>query len=771
MQARTRDWPGRVEDQALLTGAGRFGDDAIPDRVLRAVFVRSPHAHARIGNVDASAARQSPGVVAVITGADLKSHALNTVTTANPIPGWSGTAPHIPWRPVLAIDRAMHVGEPVALVLAETESAALDAAELVSADYETLDPVIDLKRAHDASPLYATAAGNVALDYTAPNDPDGRKAKVVDDAFAAAAHVTRITITQQRIAAVSLEPRVATASFDPEADHYTLRVGTQGVTPIKMQTGAALKLAPSDLRVLTDDVGGGFGMKASGYPEYVALLLAAKMTGRPVHWCSTRSEAFMSDNQARDMIFDAELAMDGTGKITGLRVDVTADVGAYLTGAGLYCCTVHITGCLPTVYDIPNIALRSRAHFTNKVPIGPYRGAGRPEINFLMERLVDKAAREMKIDPAEMRRRNLIKPSQMPYATFIGASFDSGEFETILDKALAASDYNGFAARKAQSVSRNRRRGIGIGSFLEISGGILQESAAIKFPGDGKITVSIASSTQGQGHRTVFAKVVADRLGLPASAVTVLSGDSDRDVPGLGAVASRSAMLVGSAAAVTAGTVIEKGKAAAAILLQVDAEAIAFAEGMYTAAGGQQISLLDVALRAPELVSQGVLKDTLDTVGTVNTGPSYPNGCHIAEVEIDPETGTLAICRYTAVGDSGTVLDTVILEGQVHGGIAQGLGQALLEQVVYDTSSGQIVTGSFMDYGMPRAADMPDIALHQHNVACKTNAIGAKGAGESGTTAAPCALVNAILDAIGGDPGLNIDMPVTSEKIWRALAP
>lgn len=770
MSSTTEAWQGRVEDDAFLRGKGRFGDDILPPDCLRAVFVRASHAHARISALDTSAAASRPGVIAVLTARDLVEFGHATVTGANPLPGWSGPPPHIPFRPALASERVMHVGEPVALVLARSELEALDGAEHVAIEYQPLPPVIDLEHAASAAPtLHDGANGNLAFDFFAPSDPDGSKGRAVETAISEAARVVSLRVRQQRIAAVSIEPRIATASYDAAGNSYVLRVGTQGVAPIKMQTAAALKLGPSDLRVVTEDVGGGFGMKASGYPEYVALLLAARKLGQPVHWSSQRSEAFMSDNQARDMIFDADLALAGDGRITGLRIDVKADVGAYLTGAALFCCTVHLTGCLPTVYDIPTIALRSRAYFTNKVPVGPYRGAGRPEINFLLERLLDAAAREIGMDPAQLRRLNLIKPSQLPYKTFTGASFDSGDFEAALDKALTAADHAGFPQRKADAARRGKLRGFGIGCFLEISGGILQESTAIRFPGERSVTVSIASSPQGQGHHTVFAKLAAARLGLPVAAVRVLSGDSARDVPGLGAVASRSAMMVGSAVAVTADKVIEKGKAAASILLQCPADNISFEAGTYSAGGGREISLLDIAERASELVAQGAIPEPLDTTGTANTGPSYPNGCHVAEVEIDPDTGQMQICRYTAVGDSGVILDTVIYEGQVRGGIAQGLGQALMEQVVYDEASGQIVTGSFMDYAIPRAGDMPNIEVLHHHTPCLTNPIGVKGAGESGTTAAPCAIVNALADAIGGAGAMPLDMPLTPEKIWRAL--
>jgi carbon-monoxide dehydrogenase large subunit len=568
---RTREdgWQGRIEDQALLQGRGRFGDDVKPARVAAAVFVRSPHAHARIESIDTTEAAGMSGVIAVITARSLDGANLATVTANVPFQGKNGSRPVNPMRPALADGRVMHVGQPVALVIAETEAQANDAAETVAIAYEPLPVAIDTRKSATGSPqLWPDAPGNTALDWSAPEDLDGARRRSVDQAFVKAARIARVSLLNQRIAAVSMEPRVATASYDDASGRYTLRCGTQGVHGIKMQTAMAMRLGPDKLRVLSDDVGGGFGMKASGYPEYPALLLAAKLVGRPVHWSCTRSEAFVSDNQARDQYWTAELAMDAEGRFTGLRIDGLANMGAYLTGVALFCNTVHVSGCLPTVYDIPSVVIDSRGVFTNEVPIGPYRGAGRPEANFLMERLVDAAAGVTGLDAAEIRRRNLIKPMQMPYTTFVGGVYDSGNFPANFEKALTAAGYSGFAARRTASEAKGKLRGIGIGCYLEISGGHMHEPAAITFPGGGKVIASIGSQPQGQGHRTVFRNVVADRLGIPREAVVVSCGDSDRDVPGFGAVASRSAMLVGGALAVAADEVVEKGRAAAAVLLQ-----------------------------------------------------------------------------------------------------------------------------------------------------------------------------------------------------------
>ncbi len=770
---RTREdgWQGRIEDEALLQGRGRFGDDVKPARVAAAVFVRSPHAHARIESIDTTEAAGMPGVIAVLTGKSLAGANLATVTANVPFQGKNGSRPVNPMRPALADGRVMHVGQPVALVIAETEAQANDAAETVAVEYDPLPVAIDTRRAATGTPqLWPDAPGNTALDWSAPEDLDGAKRRSVDQAFVKAARIARVSLLNQRIAAVSMEPRVATASYDGASGGYTLRCGTQGVHGIKMQTAMAMRLGPDKLRVLSDDVGGGFGMKASGYPEYPALLLAAKLVGRSVHWSCTRSEAFVSDNQARDQYWTAELAIDGDGRFTGLRIDGLANMGAYLTGVALFCNTVHVSGCLPTVYDIPGAVIDSRGVFTNEVPIGPYRGAGRPEANFLMERLVDAAAGVTGLDAAEIRRRNLIKPTQMPYTTFVGGVYDSGNFPGNFEKALAASNYEGFPARRAASEAKGKLRGIGIGCYLEISGGHMHEPAAITFPGGGKLIASIGSQPQGQGHRTVFRNVVADRLGIPREAVVVSCGDSDRDVPGFGAVASRSAMLVGGALAIAADEVVEKGKAAAAVLLQASPAELVYKNGGFEVGNtGRRIGLVEAAERAAELVKQGALKETLDAHAEVETGPSFPNGCHVAEVEVDPGTGEVEVVAYTAVCDSGNVLDTTILKGQVHGGVAQGLGQALKEHMMYDADSGQVLTGSFMDYGMPRAADFPVMQVHLDGTACTTNPLGTKGVGEAGTTAAPCALVNAVVNALPPGSATHIDMPLTPEKVWRAI--
>ena len=762
-----RAWSGRVEDDALLRGEGRFGDDVKPDGALAACFVRSPHGFARIERVDTAAAKAAPGVVAVFTGADLAFHHYHSITHAHPIPGRAGKPPVSPHRPALAVERVVHIGEPVALVLAETPAQAQDAADLVMVDYTPLDAVTDARAAIEAGApqLWPEAPGNIAFDWTAPADPDGKKQAALERAFAEAAHVVKIELTNQRLVVAALEPRTASASYDPASKKFTLRSQTQAVASVRGAVAASLNVQPEELRVLTDDVGGAFGMKGAAYPEYVALLHAARALGRSVHWAATRSESFLTDCQGRDSFWTVELALNTRGRFLGLRVNCTGNMGAYMTAVAHFCVTLHISGCLPTVYDIPHAQVNTRCVFTNTLPTAPYRGAGRPEASYLIERLIDAAADQLGIDPAELRRRNLIKPEKIPYTTAFGNTYDSGDFPAVFERALQRADYAGFAARKKAAKKAGKLRGLGIGCYLEIAGAFPEEPARIAFPGGGEVTVSIGAGASGQGHRTVFAKVAARRLGVAPEQVTVTAGDSARDVPGFGAVASRSAMYVGNAVAAAAAAALEKGKRVAAMLLQAGEGEVEFHDGKFNVKN-RDVTLFEVAERAAELARQGVIAESLDSTVKVKLPSSFPNGCHVAEVEIDADTGALDVVSYVAVGDCGNVLDDVIVEGQVHGGVAQGLGQALTENTVYD-ASGQLVSGSFMDYALPRADTVPAMAVEHFAVACRTNPLGVKGTGEAGTTAAPPALINAVLDAL--PKGASLDMPATPERVWRAL--
>jgi len=767
--ARRAPWAGRIEDDALLRGQGRYGDDVTPQGALAACFLRSAHAFARIERIDPAAANASPGVVKVITAADLAPAHYHSISHAHPIPGRGGRVPASPHRPALAGERAMHVGEPVAMVIATSSAAAQDAAEKILVEYEELTPVTDARAAIEpgAPQLWPEAPSNIGFDWSAPADPDGKKQAALDRAFAEAAHSVRIELVNQRLIVASLEPRTATASYDAETKTFTLRCGTQGFASVRGQVAGAMNIKPEELRVVTDDLGGAFGMKGWCYPEYVAMLHAARELKRPIHWVSTRSEAFVTDNQGRDSFWSAELALSKRGRFLGLRVNCIGNIGAYFTGVAHFVFTTHISGCLPTIYDIPHAQVNTRCVFTNTLPTGPYRGAGRPEASYLIERLIDAAADQTGIDAAELRRRNLIQPTQIPYTTTFGNTYDSGDFPAIFERSLNVADYAGFAARKKAAKKNGKLRGIGIGCYLEIAGAFPEEAARISFPGGDKVTVSVGAGGSGQGHPTVFPKVAARRLGIAPEAVTLLSGDSARDVPGFGAVASRSAMYVGGAIAITADKVIDKGKRVAAMLLQAPETDVEYRDGKFNVRGSaREASLFEVAARAAELARQGVIVENLDTQASIKTPPSFPNGCHVVEVEIEPDTGALAIVKYVAVGDCGNVLDETIVEGQIHGGVAQGLGQALVENTVYD-AGGQLVSGSFMDYAMPRAALIPALAVEHHAIACRTNPLGVKGTGEAGTTAAPPALINAILDALPA--GAQLDMPATSERIWAAL--
>ena len=767
--ARSAVWTGRVEDDALLRGQGRFGDDVKPDGALAAYFVRSPHAFATIENIDVAAAKRAPGVVAVLTAADLAAAHYHSISHPHPIPGRGGKPAVAPHRPSLAEKRVLHVGEPVAMVIALNAAAAQDAGEKIAVDYQPLTAVTDVRAAIQAGApqLWPEAPGNIGFDWSAPADPDGKKQAALERAFQDAAHVVHVELVNQRLVVASLEPRTATASYDAEEKMFTLRCGSQAVAAVQGQVAGAMGIKPEELRVLTDDLGGAFGMKGWCYPEYVPMLHAARLLQKPIHWVSTRSEAFVSDNQGRNSFWSAQLALTARGKFLGLRVDCLGNVGAYITGVAHFVFTTHISGCLPTVYDIPHAQVNARCVLTNTLPTGPYRGAGRPEASYLMERLIDAAADATGIDAAELRRRNLIPADKIPHTTAFGNTYDSGDFPGAFERALEAADYAGFAARKKAAKKSAKLRGIGIGCYLEIAGAFPEEAARIAFPGGNKVTVSIGAGASGQGHQTVFGRVTARRLGIAPEQVTVTSGDSARDVPGFGAVASRSAMYVGGAIAVTADKVIEKGKRVAAMLLQADEADIDYRDGKFSVRGsGREVPLFEVAERAAELARSGVIAENLDTQANVKAPPSFPNGCHVAEVEIDPATGAVMIVNYVAVGDCGNLLDETIVTGQIHGGVAQGLGQALTENTVYD-SAGQLVSGTFMDYALPRADLMPGMTVEHRAVACRTNPLGVKGTGEAGTTAAPPAVINAILDAF--PPGAELDMPATPERIWRAL--
>lgn len=756
----------RVEDDALTRGAGRFLDDAPMPGELHAYFLRSPHAHARLLSVDASEARIAPGVRLVLTAADMTAAKVTNIARHVPIPNMV-----MPLRPPLADGRVLHVGQPIAAAIAETARAARDAAESIAVEYETMPSVVDVRAAEKpgAPQLWPEAPGNIVVDWPGPASDPAANAAEVERIIAGAMQVARVTVVNQRVIVAAIETRGATASYDADADLYTLRACSQGAGTLRDMMASVMGLAKEQVRVITEDVGGAFGMKSAAYPEYPVLMVAARQLGRPVHWMSDRSEAFVSDNQARDAVTEGALALDEKGRFLALRIRHLANVGGFLAPTGAHLATMNFAKCFPAMYRIPRIDIGVRCVFTNTVPLGPYRGAGRPEANYVLERLVDEAARITGADRARLRRRNLIPRSAMPYKTQVGTHYDSGDFPAVFDKALELADYAGFNKRRRESAKRGRWRGIGLSCFLEHSGGSPTEGALLAFPGGNVLSLGLHVQSTGQGHASVFPRLVAQRLGIAPEQVRHRHGDTNLNVKGAPSVASRSAMTAGSASLRAAETVLTKGRAVAAKAFNVAEEKVSYRDGYFEVAGtNHRLSLFDAAARAKEMAARGEIAETLDTNLTIDIPPTYPNGCHIAEVEVDPDTGVVTALNYTAVDDSGNLLNHAIVQGQLHGGVAQGMGQALMEIGYYDPDNGQLVSGSFQDYAMPRAEDMPPIHDSMQGVAATTNPLGVKGVGEAGTTASLAAFMNAIADAIPGQAGAALDMPATNEKVWAA---
>jgi aerobic carbon-monoxide dehydrogenase large subunit len=759
----------RVEDDVLVRGHGRYAADLPWPQQAYACFVRSPHAFARIVSVDVTAALRAAGVIGVLTAKDMEG--VGSLSRHPPLAGRGGKPLVVPHRPALAAERVMHIGEPMAMVVAETAAAAQDAAELVTIDYEPLTPVIDARAAlaSDAPQVWPQAPGNLAIDWPGPSQDAQANARRVDEIFAAAKFVARIAVMNQRMAVASMEPRGATASYDAATERYTLRVCSQGTTAMRDPIAAIMQIPKERVRVLTGDVGGAFGLKTGPYPEYIAQLIGAKKLGRPIHWMSGRSEAFLSDNQARDSYSEAELALDDKGRFLALRIRNIGNLGAYVGAVGANIPTFNFARCLPCMYDIKHIDISAHCAFTNTVATAPYRGAGRPEANYVLERVVEEAARVTGIDPAKLRRRNLIPKSAMPYKTAVGTTYDSGDFAPIFDKALALADYDGIKTRRREARKRGRYRGIGISCMLEHSGGSPLEGAWLTFSGDGTLTVNLNVQSTGQGHASVFPRLIAERLGIAPDRVRHRHGDSALEIAGYASVGSRSAMTAGASIVKCIDLIVEKGTRITAMVLEAAEGDIVYERGAFSVVGtDRRIALFDLAARAAELKKRGAIEEDLDTKTTTETPLTFPNGVHVADIEIDPETGHMEVVAYAAVDDCGNTLDMMIVEGQLHGALAQGLGQALMEQVFYD-DTGQLITGSFQDYAMPRAADMPpDVRDALHNVRATTNPLGVKGVGEAGTTASIAAVMNAVADAIPGGAGAYLDMPVTPAKLWKA---
>jgi aerobic carbon-monoxide dehydrogenase large subunit len=760
----------RFEDFGLITGAGRYTDDIALENMAYAYVVRASVAHAILTRIDAGAARAMPGVLLVLTGEDVVSEGLGHIPCLAPLTNRDGSQRHDTPRPILAVGRVRHVGEPVALVVAASLHQARDAAEAIGVEYDPLPAVVNAADAltSDSPRLFDHIANNVVFDW----DNDQCDFVATEAAFARAARVTRLQLVNNRVVANAMEPRNALGDYDAATDRCVLYTGTQGSHFVRDPLAeAVLKVGKEKLRVVTPpNVGGAFGMKAFVYPEQALVVWAASKLKRPVKWQADRSEGFVSDNQGRDHVAQAELAMDENGRFLGLRVNVVANVGAYLSPMGPFIPT-RSTDLVSGLYTTPAIAINVKGLCTNTVPVCAYRGAGRPEASYLIERLVDAAARDMGLSPDAIRRINFIPASRMPYTAATKITFDSGEFERVMDLCMQHADWSGFEGRRRESEQRGRLRGIGMATYTERCGGGFPETASIEFKGD-RVELVMGNQEYGTGLITSYKQVVGDRLGLDPERIDIIMGDTDRSPRGLTG-GSRALSVAGSALHEASLKIIEKGRQIAAHLLEAGAGDIEFVEGEFRIVGtDRRIDLLTVAAAAtdPARLPPGV-EPGLDTTHTQTPeANTFPNGCHIVEVEIEPDSGIVWIVRYTIVDDFGAVINPLLLEGQVHGGIVQGLGQALLEHTVYEVDTGQLLSGSFMDYAMPRASDLPFFSFTTHNVPCKANPLGIKGAGEAGAIGAPPAVINAIVDALHRRNGVrHIDMPATPRRVWEAL--
>lgn len=757
----------RNEDPVLVRGEGRYTDDLALEGQLYAAFVRSPHAHGIIRGIDLSDAKAMKGVVAIYTGLDLEGHGYGLLRCQIDLPNRDGTPMKRPVRKALASDKVRFVGDPVAVVVARTAAQARDAAEAVRLDIEILPAVIagEDAVAAGAPQLYDDVPGNIILDYQYGD------AEKVAAAFAGAAHVTRLRIVNSRIVVNPIEPRSAIGTYDRKTGRYTLHAPSQGVFGMRNNLAAAMGVPQERVRLVTGHVGGSFGMKSSVFPEYVALLHAARLLKKPVKWTDQRSESFVADHHGRDMVFEAELALDARGRFLATRFNGIGNMGGYLSPVGPLMATLNIAKNSIGMYRTPLVEVQTRCVVTNTAPIGAYRGAGRPEGNYFMERLIDAAAVEMGIDKAALRRRNLIAPKQLPWATPAGTNYDSGDFPALLARALEVADWGGYKQRLRDSRKAGKLRGRGIGCYLEVTAPPTNEMAGLHFEADGGVTIVTGTLDYGQGHWTPFAQVLTSKLGVPFDKIRLVQGDSDRLIAGGGTGGSKSIMASGSAIIEAGDRVIEKGRAVAAHYLEAGVADIEFARGRFTIAGtDRSIGVMELAERlrtGPALPED--LPRTLDVDHVFKAAPSaYPNGCHIAEVEIDPETGQIEVASYVMVNDFGTVVNPMIVEGQLHGGVVQGIGQAICEMTAYD-ESGQLMTGSYMDYAMPRAADVPFFSFTSQGIPTATNPVGAKGCGEAGCAGSLPSVMNAIVDALSPYGVRHVDMPATPQAIWRII--
>ncbi len=745
----------------MLQGRGRYVSDWNVPGQAHGHFLRADRPHARIVSLDASGALAMPGVVAVLTGDDVAAAGAQSLPAAAPMKGRGGAELLKPPHPMLAQGRVRYVGEPVALVIAETAAIAQDAAEAVMVDYEDLPAVVRASDALEsgAPQLHEGVPGNLVLDF------EGGDAAATDAAFKRAVKVVSLSAYHTRVVGNPMEPRACVGDWDGEAGSYTLHACTQGASALRGQMAPVLGVPPEKIFIVAEEVGGGFGVRFNTYPEYCAVLLAAKRLGRPVKWVGTRSEMFLADEQARDILHAGEIALDADGRILGMRFDFVCNMGAYVAFTGAFVNTVNLVNVASGVYEVQAVHVQAKLVMTNTVPTAAYRGAGRPVSSYAIERLVDQAAHEIGMDPAAFRRKNLVPKCRFPYRIITGFEYDCGDFEGVLDKAVRESDWNAFAARREQAARRGRLRGRGMSAYIESSsaGGFAPyDQATLEWDVDGGVTLYAASHNHGQGHETTYAQIVAGVLGVPMESIRLKSSVPDRIITGNPTGGSRSLLGIGSVMLLAAQEVVKKGMALASEELETAHADLEFLEGEYRVKGtDRKVSVVALARKHPG-------KLDADITGQ-KVGATFPNGCHIAEVEIEPETGEVEIVRYTAVDDAGTIVNHQIVEGQMQGGITQGAGHILGEQAVYDRDTGQLLTGSFMDYPMPRAVLVNNLRVLDHPVPTKTNPLGAKGVGEAGVTGSMPCVMNAIADALRAAGVSRFDMPANQERIWAAI--
>jgi carbon-monoxide dehydrogenase large subunit len=759
----------RVEDQRFLLGKGRYVDDVILPGQCHGATVLSPHAHARIKRIDAAKAKAAPGVLCVFTGADAAAEKLGSFTAHLMPEDFGAPKGHRTFQPLLATEKVRFAGDRVAFIVAETPMQARDAAELVEIEYEALPAVVELEDAAKEGAVKVwddCPQGNVGFRLMF-----GSK-EATDGAFAGARHVVKLRVENNRLSPVAMEPRAAIGDYNAAEDQYTLYITSQNPHGVRMEMSHIFHVPENQIRVISPDVGGGFGLKGNVFPDDALVLWASRRLRRPVKWVATRSESMLTDHCGRETVYYGELALDDNGKILALRARVLFQIGAYFVGAALAAGAFSVR-FIPEAYDIQTMHITSQGLFTNTSQSGPYRGAGRPEAAYFMERLIEHAAREIGMDTAEIRRRNLIPPNKLPYATPTLWNYDSGEFQRLMDKCIEISDWKGFAARKKNTEKHGKLRGRAVTYYIEF-GGIFNERMDVRFNPDGTLTVLGGTHSHGQGHATVFAQLVHELLGVPLDSIRYVQGDTAQVPIGRGTYGARSAMVGGNALKAACEALIEKAKPLAAQLMEADAADLEFQDGQFRVVGTDKaIALVNIAQAA--YAPAGPLTDKfgvgLEASGSFSANPpSHPNGSHVCELEVDPETGEVVIDRYFVVDDLGRILNPLIVRGQIHGGVVQGIGQALLEHQVYDRQSGQLLSGSFTDYAMPRADCMPSVEAELEEVPCKTNPLGVKGIGESGTIGAPPTVINALIDALNPLGVNHIDMPATPLRVWETIA-